>query len=372
MEDLLQQIKPILLMGPGPSCVSDDAYKALQNPTLGHLDPVFIAIMDGIKEHLKAVFHTTNEMTLTISGTGSAGMETCFVNLVEPGDKVLVMLNGVFGARQKEVAERLGAIVDTLEIPFGHAILPEEVEEKLADGPYKIVSIVHAETSAGVLNPIDEIAPIVKETGALLLVDCVTSLGCIPVKVDEWQADAVYSCSQKGLSCPPGLSPVTFSPQAMEMIKARKTKVPNWYLDLTLLEKYWSGSPRAYHHTAPSNLYYALYAGLRALLIEGEEHAFARQLAAHNQLVEGLGELGLRLTVDEDDCLPVVNVVGIPEGINDAEVRSRLLNEFQIEIGSGLGELAGKVWRIGLMGQTSKPENVTRLLDALTTILKTA
>lgn len=369
MEDLLQQIKPILLMGPGPSCVSDASYEALPKPTLGHLDPFFIKIMDAIKEHLRTVYHTKNDMTITISGTGSAGMETCFVNLIEPGDKVLVMRNGVFGNRQQEVAERLGAVVDVLEAPFGQPILPELVKEKLNAGPYKIVSIVHAETSTGVRNPVDEIAPLVKATGALLLVDCVTSLGCIPVNVDKWQADAVYSCSQKGLSCPPGLSPVTFSAKGMETVQNRKTKVPNWYLDLTLLEKYWSGSSRVYHHTAPANLYYALYAGLRSILMEGEEKAFARQMAAHKQLVEGLTGLGLKLMVDEPYRLPVVNVVGIPDGVKDAEVRSRLLNEFQIEIGAGLGALAGKVWRIGLMGHTSRPENVTRLLEALKKIL---
>ena len=369
MEDLLQGIKPILLMGPGPSCVSDAAYAALPKPTLGHLDPYFIKIMDAIKAHLQQVYHTKNDMTLTISGTGTAGMETCFVNLVEPGDKVLVMLNGVFGKRQQDVASRLGAVVDVLEIPFGQPILPEAVAEKLKSGPYKIVSIVHAETSTGVRNPVEEIAKLVKATGALFLVDCVTSLGCIPVTVDEWQADAVYSCSQKGLSCPPGMSPVTFSAKAMEKVKARKTKVPNWYMDLTLLEKYWEGSPRAYHHTASSNMYYSLYAGLRAILMEGEDKVFARQMAAHKQLVEGVTALGLKLTVAEPYRLPVVNVVSIPEGVKDAEVRSRLLNEFQIEIGSGLADLAGKVWRIGLMGQTSKPENVTKLLDALKKIL---
>lgn len=369
MEDLLLKIKPILLMGPGPSCVSDAAYTALPKPTLGHLDPYFITIMDAIKKHLKEIFHTSNAMTITISGTGSAGMETCFVNLIEPGDKVLIMDNGVFGKRQQEVASRLGAEVETLAIPFGRPILPEDIKEKLQSANYKIVSIVHAETSTGVLNPIADLAKLVKDTGALLIVDCVTSLGCLPVTVDAWQADAVYSCSQKGLSCPPGLSPVTFSAKAMEVVKSRKKKVPNWYLDMSLLEKYWDGSPRVYHHTAPANLYYALYAGLRAFLMEGEENVFARQMAAHKQLVDGLAALGLNLTVEEPYRLPVVNVVSIPDGIKDGEIRSRLLNEYQIEIGAGLGDLAGKVWRIGLMGQTSKPENVTRLLDALKEIL---
>lgn len=369
MQDLLQTIKPILLMGPGPSCVSEDAYKALSRPTLGHLDPCFITILDAIKDALRQVYHTENAMSIAISGTGSAGMETCFVNLIEHGDKVLVLSNGVFSGRQVEVATRLGAAVDVLDVPWGEPILPEAVKAKLEAGKYDIVSVVHAETSTGVRSPVEELAKLVKATGALFIVDCVTSLGCIPVTVDAWQADAVYSCSQKGLSCPPGLSPVTFSDKAMEKVKNRKNKVPNWYLDMSLLEKYWFGSPRTYHHTASSNLYYSLYAGLRAFLVEGEDKVFARQMAAHKQLVEGLEGMGLALTVAEPYRLPVVNVVSIPEGVKDAEVRSRLLKEFQIEIGSGLGNLAGKVWRIGLMGQTSRPENVERLLGALRQIL---
>lgn len=369
MEDLLLNIKPVLLMGPGPSCVSEASYKALSKPTLGHLDPYFIKIMDAIKEQLRQVFHTRNEMTIAISGTGSSGMETCFANLVEPGDRVLVLDNGVFGKRQADVAARLGAKVDALGGAWGEPVLPETVKARLAAEKYDIVSIVHAETSTGVRSPVEDIAALVKDHGALFIVDCVTSLGCIPVTVDAWNADAVYSCSQKGLSCPPGLSPLTFSDRAMAKTEGRKTKVPNWYLDMTLLKKYWEGSPRVYHHTAPSNMYYALYAGLRDFLVEGEEKVFARQLAAHEQLAEGLTALGLKLAVAKPYRLPVVNVVSIPEGVKDAEVRSRLLNEFQIEIGAGLGELAGKVWRIGLMGQTSRSENVARLLDALKKIL---
>lgn len=369
MEDLLQNIKPILLMGPGPSCVSEAVYAALPKSTLGHLDPYFISIMDAIKGQLKQVFHTSNDMTIAISGTGSAGMETCFVNLVEPGDRVLVLDNGVFGKRQHEVASRLGAKADALSGTWGEPVLPETVKAKLAENKYDLVSVVHAETSTGVCNPVPEIAKLVKDSGAMLLVDCVTSLGCIPVNADAWQADAVYSCSQKGLSCPPGLSPVTFSARAMEKVKNRKNKVPNWYLDMSLLQTYWEGEKRAYHHTASSNLYYALYAGLRGFLLEGEDKVFARHQEVHKYLVDGLTKLGIALTVAEPYRLPQVNVVSIPEGANDAAVRSRLLKEYQIEIGAGLGDLAGKVWRIGIMGGTCQKENVDKLLKALKEIL---
>lgn len=369
-EDLLQKIQPILLMGPGPSPVCPAAYAALGKPTLGHLDPYFIKIMDEIKEQLRQVFHTKNEMTLTISGTGSSGMETCFVNLVEPGDKVLVLANGVFGKRQEDVANRVGGQVDVLDITWGEPVLPAAVKEKLAGKKYDVVSLVHAETSTGVLNPVGEIAKLVKEHGAYLIVDCVTSLGCIPVDVDGWQADAVYSCSQKGLSCPPGLAPVSFSAKAMARVKGRKNKVHNFYMDMAALNTYWDGPTRAYHHTAPSNMYYALYAGLREFLNEGEEKVFARHLEAHKMLVKGLDELGIKLTVAEPYRLPQVNVVSIPDGVSDAEVRARLLKEYGIEIGAGLGALAGKVWRIGLMGQGARLENVKKVVDALKAILK--
>ena len=369
-EDLLQNIEPILLMGPGPSSVCPASYAALCKPTLGHLDPYFIKIMDAIMGQLRQVFHTKNEMTLTISGTGSSGMETCFVNLVEPGDKVLVLANGVFGKRQQEVATRMGGQVDVLDITWGEPILPAAVKEKLAGGKYDVVSLVHAETSTGVLNPVGDIAKLVKESGALLIVDCVTSLGCIPVDIDAWQADGVYSCSQKGLSCPPGLAPVSFSAKAMAKVKGRKNKVANFYMDLAALNTYWEGSSRAYHHTAPSNMYYALYAGLREFLLEGEDKVFARHLETHKALVKGLDELGLKLSVAEPYRLPQVNVIAIPDGVNDAEVRTRLLKEYKIEIGAGLGALAGKVWRIGLMGQGARMENVTKVLEGLKAILK--
>ena len=370
MEDLLQNIEPILLMGPGPSSACEASYAAMGKPTLGHLDPYFIKIMDAIQVQLRQVFHTKNEMTITLSATGSSGMETCFVNLVEPGDKVLVLANGVFSKRQQEVASRVGGDVDVLDITWGEPILPATVKEKLAGKKYDVIALVHAETSTGVRNPVDEIAKLAKENGALLIVDCVTSLGCIPVLIDEWQVDAAYSCSQKGLSCPPGLSPVTFSDRAMAKVRGRKTKVANFYMDMAALSTYWEGASRAYHHTAPSNMYYSLYAGLRAFLMEGEDKVFARHMDTHKMLVKGLEELGLKMIGSEQYRLPQVNVPSIPEGVNDAEVRSRLLKEFKIEIGAGLGALAGKVWRIGLMGHGARPENVTALLNALKIILK--
>jgi alanine-glyoxylate transaminase/serine-glyoxylate transaminase/serine-pyruvate transaminase len=371
-EDLLQNIQPVLLLGPGPSTVCEASYAALCKPTLGHLDPYFIRIMDAIQEQLRLIFHTKNEMTLTISGTGSSGTEACFVNLVEPGDRVLILVNGVFGKRQLDVAARMGAQVDVLDIAWGEPIPPEAVRKKLSGAAYDVVSLVHAETSTGVRNPVEDIAPLVKDSGALLIVDCVTSLGCIPVDVDAWQADAACSCSQKGISCPPGLAPVTLSARAMDKVKARKSRVQNFYVDMLALHTYWEGKARAYHHTAPSNMYYALYAALREFLLEGEDKVFARHLDAHAMLVEGLEAMGISLCVAAPHRLPQVNVVAIPEGVDDALVRSRLLDEYRIEIGAGLGDLAGRVWRIGLMGQSARRENVSRLLDALKTIVRSA
>ena len=365
MSKLLDGIKPTLLMGPGPSCVADEVYKALSLPTLGHLDPYFIRIMDGIKEKLQAVMNTKNAVTLPMSGTGSAGMETCFVNLVEHGDRVLVLINGVFGKRMEDVASRLGAKVDTLEFEWGTPVVVEDVAKQLKKGPYKIVAVVHAETSTGVCNPVQAIGDLVKETDALYLVDCVTSLGGIPVTMDEWQADALYSGTQKCLSCPPGLSPVSFSPRAVAALKARKTKVPNWYLDLSMIINYWEGHSRAYHHTAPINMLYGLYAALDVVLAEGLHAVFARHKAAHQQLAQGLEQMGLSMPVTPEARLPQLNAVTIPQGVDEAAIRNRLLDEFRIEIGAGLGPLAGKIWRIGLMGHTARPENVDRLLQAL-------
>lgn len=361
----LNEIKETLLMGPGPSCVPPQVYEALTTATIGHLDPAFIGIMDEIKAMLKQMFQTENEVTIPISGTGSAGMETCFVNLVEPDDRLLVLINGVFGMRMQDVATRLSAEVDTLEFEWGTAVDVDAVKAKLDGATYDIVAVVHAETSTGVCNPIDQIGALVKDTDALFLVDTVTSLGGIPVKIDEWGIDAVYSGTQKCLSCPPGLSPVSFSQRAVDKLMNRKTKVPNWYLDLSMIVNYWQGATRAYHHTAPINMLYALYAALKCVLDEGMDSVFARHQAAHEQLKAGLAELGIEFLVKEGSRLPMLNAVKIPEGVDEAGIRMTLLKERQIEIGAGLGPLAGQIWRIGLMGHTARAENVERLLTAL-------
>jgi alanine-glyoxylate transaminase/serine-glyoxylate transaminase/serine-pyruvate transaminase len=365
MANLLNGIKPTLLMGPGPSMVYDEVYAALAKPTLGHLDPYFFTIMDGVKDGLRVVMNTKNPVTFAVSGTGSAGMETVFTNLVEPGDRVLIIVNGFFSKRMEEVAGRLGAKIDLLDFEWGTPIVPDKVAEQLKKGPYAIVAMVHAETSTGMCNPVKEVGELVAKTGALLLVDCVTSLGAMPVDMDERKIDALYSCSQKGLSCPPGLAPVSFSPKAMEKILARKTRVPNWYLDVALLLKYWEGEKRAYHHPMSSNLIYALYEGLQMLLAEGLDKVFARQIAVQKLLGEDLAKMGISFLIPAELRLPHLNVVNVPAGVDDMAVRSRLLKEFRIEIGGGLGALAGKVWRIGLMGHTARPENVNRLLAAL-------
>ncbi|MDR2801333.1 MAG: alanine--glyoxylate aminotransferase family protein [Desulfovibrio sp.] len=370
MPNLLDGIKPTLLMGPGPSCVYDEVYAALGKPTIGHLDPYFIKIMDAVKEDLKTAIGTGNHLTMPMSGTGSSGMETCFVNLVEPGDKVLILTNGVFGKRMEDVAGRLGAEVDSVQFEWGTPVLLEEVEKKLKGKSYAIVAVVHAETSTGVRNPVAELGKLVRSSGALYLVDCVTSLGGIPVRMDEWGADALYSGTQKCLSCPPGLAPLSFSDRAVNRVKARKSKVPNWYLDLTMIMNYWEGNTRAYHHTAPINMIYALYAALRHFLEEGQDKAHARHQNAHERLVAGLEKLGVSMYVDKAIRLPMLNAVTIPGGVDDAGVRSRLLKEYDIEIGNGLGPLAGKIWRIGLMGHTARPENVDRLLTALASCIK--
>ena len=370
MANLLDTIKPTLLMGPGPSCVYDEVYTALSKPTLGHLDPYFIRIMDSIKAQLQTLMGTKNPVTLPMSGTGSAGMETCFVNLVEKGDRVLVIINGVFGKRMEDVARRLGAEVDVLEFEWGTPVVPADVAEQLKKGPYSMVAVVHAETSTGVCNPVGEVGELVAKTGALYLVDCVTSLGGIPVAMDAWKADAMYSGTQKCLSCPPGLAPVSFSAKAVEKLKNRKTKVPNWYLDLSLITSYWEGNSRAYHHTAPINMLYGLYAALEKVLAEGLEAGFARHQSMHEYLGQGLEKLGIQFFVKPGFRLPQLNAVTIPQGVDEAAVRARLLNEFQIEIGSGLGPLAGKIWRIGLLGHAARPENIDRLLKALEVCLK--
>ena len=369
MINKLSHIQKPLLMGPGPSCVSDSVYQALAKPTLGHLDPEFISLMDDIKNYLRVLMQTENKLTVPVSGTGSAGMETCFVNLIEQGDKVLILINGVFGTRMEDVASRLGAEVDSLNFEWGTAVELAPVKEKLSQLKYDIVAVVHAETSTGVCNPVSKIGEMVRENGALYLVDCVTSLGGMDVRMDDWYIDALYSGTQKCLSCPPGLSPVSFSDKAVTKLSHRKTKVPNWYLDLSMIIKYWSGNARVYHHTAPINMLYGLYQACYNIIDEGLDVVIQRHTEMHQLLVTELNNIGLKLFVKEHDRLPMLNSVIIPDGVEDAEVRSKLLKEFHIEIGGGLGPLSGKIWRIGLMGETAKEESIQKLMDAFKKIL---
>ncbi len=353
-----------ILMGPGPSDIHPSVLAALAAPTVGHLDPYFLKVMDEVQSMLRAVFQTTNYMTMAISGTGSAGMETCVVNLIEPGDRMVVGVNGVFGGRMADVAERVGAEVTKIERPFGEVFTPEEVATAVARVRPKVVGIVHAETSTGAQQPLEEIAKIVHDAGALLVVDCVTSLGGVPVEIDRLGIDAAYSGSQKCLGCPPGLAPVTFGPKALEAMDRRTKKVSSWYLDIGLLRNYWSNN-RAYHHTAPINMNYALHQALRLVLLEGLEARFVRHRLHHRALKTGLEALGIRYAVAAETSLPMLNSVFIPDGADDAAVRSQLLNEFGIEIGGGLGPMKGKTWRIGLMGEAAKKSNVLLFLAAL-------
>lgn len=352
------------LMGPGPSDVSASVLSAMASPTVGHLDPYFLQIMDEVQDMLRTIFHTTNELTLAVSGTGSAGMEACVVNLLEPGDKIVVFTNGVFGGRMADVAGRIGANVVQIERPFGEVFSVEEVAEVVKKEKPKVVGIVHAETSTGAAQPLKEISEVVREADALFLVDCVTSLGGMPVKVDEWNIDAAYSGTQKCLSCPPGLSPVTFSSRAIAAMDARKTKVSSWYLDMSMVRSYWGGS-RAYHHTAPINMNYGLHQALRLVLDEGMDNRYSRHYSNHCALKAGLQAMGIQFAVAEDHQLPMLNAVNIPDGVDDATIRSQLLNWFGIEIGGGLGPMKGKTWRIGLMGESSRSSHVLLFLAAL-------
>lgn len=368
MHNLLEGIENILLLGPGPSCVPEEVYTALNRKTLGYLDPYLLKIMDELQEMLRRVMNTKNDVTFTISGTGSAGMEACFVNLVEPGDKVLIAANGFFGMRMVEVARRVGAQVDVLEFPWGTPVVTEEVEKKIRSGSYRIVGSIQGETSTGVQNPVGEIGGLLKGSDIIYVVDAVTSLGGVEMRMDDWNIDALYSCTQKCLCCPPGLSPLSFSDKAMAKVAGRKAPVPNWYLDLTLIQNYW-GDRRVYHHTQPANMVYGLYQALLLILEEGLENVFRRHSENHRALVKGLGGLGLQMLVDEPYRLPMLNAVRLPDGLDELSIRKRLRNEFKIEIGGGLGLLAGKVWRIGLMGHGSRSENVSQLLRALKEVL---
>jgi alanine-glyoxylate transaminase/serine-glyoxylate transaminase/serine-pyruvate transaminase len=359
-----------VLLGPGPSDVHPRVLGAMGLPLLGHLDPEFVALMDETQRLLRHVFRTENRLTLAVSGTGSAGMEAVVVNLIEPGDRMLVCVNGVFGGRMTDVARRAGAEVATIERPYGEVFDPDEVRAAVQKHKPKVVGIVHAETSTGAWQPLEEIAKIAHDAGALIAIDTVTSLGGVPVEIDAWGIDAAYSGTQKCLSCPPGLAPATFGPRALEVIQKRKTPVQSWYLDMTMIERYW-GSDRFYHHTAPISMNYALREALALVVEEGLESRFARHLRNHRALKAGLAAMGLGLVPAEGYQLPQLNCVCIPDGVDDLTVRKRLLTEWGIEIGGGLGSLKDKAWRIGLMGYSSRRSNVTLLLSALETCLRT-
>ncbi len=355
------------LMGPGPSDVNPRILEAMSRPTIGHLDPLFVGMMEEIKDLLHYAFQTENELTLPVSAPGSAGMETCFVNLVEPGEKVIVCRNGVFGSRMIENVERCGATPIIVDDDWGKPVDPNKLEDALKANPeVRVAAFVHAETSTGARSDAKTLVDIIHQHDCLAIVDAVTSLGGSELRVDDWGIDAIYSGTQKCLSCVPGISPVSFSTGAVEKIKSRKTKVQSWFLDLNLVMGYWGGgAKRAYHHTAPVNALYALHEALVLLQEEGLEKAWARHDKNHLALRAGLETFGIEFLVDETHRLPQLNTISIPEGTNEAEVRQRLLNEFNLEIGAGLGDFAGKVWRIGLMGYASNPKNVVTCLGAL-------
>lgn len=357
-----------VLMGPGPSDVHPRVLQAMAKGTVGHLDPYYLQTMDRLQSMLRDVFQTRNKMTFAVSATGSAGMEAAVVNLIEPGDSMLVCVNGVFGGRMVDVAQRAGAVVTKIDRPWGEVFTADEVKRAIDSAKPKVVGIVMAETSTGAWQPLEAISSVVRDSGAMLLVDAVTALGGVPVKVDEWKIDAIYSGSQKCLGCPPGLAPVSFSDRAVERILGRKTKVQSWYLDVSMLASYWS-QDRVYHHTAPINMSYALYEALLILHEEGLENSFAKHMLNHRALKAGLAAIGISYTAQEGHQLPMLNAVRVPDGVDDAKVRTGLLQRFGIEIGAGLGAFKGKVWRIGLMGYGSRAANVLLFLSALEQLL---
>ncbi|MGL1955711.1 MAG: alanine--glyoxylate aminotransferase family protein [Colwellia sp.] len=360
------------LMGPGPSDVSAQVLSALARPTIGHLDPLFVGMMDEVKSLLQYAFQTKNTYTMAISAPGSAGMEACFVNLVTPEDTVVVCLNGVFGARMIENVQRIGAKVVVVDGEWGRAVCPQALEDTLKQNPQaKFVAFVHAETSTGALSDAKTLGEIAQKYHCLTIVDAVTSLAGVELRVDDWGIDAVYSGSQKCLSCVPGLSPISFSEQAAELIKGRSTLVQSWFLDQSLVMGYWSGQgKRAYHHTAPVNSLYALHESLLMLKNEGLENSWQRHRTQYENLAAGFNALGLEYIVPESERLPQLNSIYIPEGVDDVKVRQFLLNEYNLEIGAGLGKFAGKAWRVGLMGYAARNENVTLCLAALSNALK--
>lgn len=358
-----------LLLGPGPSAVHPRVLRTMSTELIGYLDPEWIALMDEEQALLRAVFQTENTMTFPMSGTGSAGMETAFCNFVEPGETVVIGCNGYFSERMCEMARIYGANVKRIEKPWGDIFTPDEIEAALVENkPVKILALVHAETSTGALQPLERMADVVHRNGALFLIDCVTSLGGVPLKIDDWGIDVAYSASQKCLSCPPGLSPFTVSDRAREILYSRKTRVSNWYLDLTMIEKYWN-QDRVYHHTPSTTLHYGFREGLRLILEEGLEDRWSRHQTIAEYLWDKMETLGLQLFVPKRHRLSSLSTVCVPEGIDDAAVRKRLREGYNIDIAGGFGPLKGKIWRIGLMGFSSRRENVTLLYEALREIL---
>ncbi|MDA0265894.1 MAG: alanine--glyoxylate aminotransferase family protein [Cyanobacteria bacterium] len=358
-----------LLLGPGPSNADPAVVAAMNRQPIGHLDPAYLALMDEVQELLRYAWQTNNQMTYPVPGTGSAAMEATLANVIEPGDRVLVGVNGYFGNRLVDMAGRYGADVSTIHRPWGEAFSLAEIREALETHRPTLLALVHAETSTGVKQPMEGIGALCREFNCLLVIDTVTSLGGVPIFLDEWQVDLAYSCSQKGLSCPPGMSPFTMGPRALDKLDSRKTKVANWYLDASLLRKYW-GSDRSYHHTAPVNMTYAIREALRLVAEEGLEVRWQRHQATAEKLWAGLAEMGLACHVDKAYRLPTLTTVKVPNGVDAKAVTRLLLNEHNIEIGGGLGDLAGQVWRIGLMGSNSQSDRVDTLLAALGQVLK--
>ena len=359
-----------VLLGPGPSLVHPRVYRAMARPIYGHLDPQFLTLMDGIQHRLRLVFRTENPFTLSVSGTGSSGMEASLTNLIEPGDEVLVCVNGVFGTRMCDIVERLDGSLVRIERPWGEVFDPQQIADTLSKRPeIRIVSIVHAETSTGALQPLADIGRICRESDRLLVVDAVTSLAGTELEVDEWKIDVCYSGTQKCLSCPPGLAPITLGPRALEKIRRRKRRPTSWYLDLGMIEKYWHERSRTYHHTAPVSMNYALAEALDIVLEEGLEPRFERHRRHSGALMAGLEAVGFRPFAQKEHRLPMLNAVHLPANLDDGPARARLRDEFNIEVGGGLGDLAGRIWRIGLMGESARSEIVLQLLTAIDEIV---